>query len=129
MKIEKLLAEKAFPQIESKEHYERALAKLQLRMLRIQQGVYHDKRRVIIALEGVQAIGPLDDSLGRSLQGVRSEPQIGEGPVEVGVQVVGTIGPPPADGDRIGVHAHLGAQGRERLGDAAGLQGIGERGD
>ena len=45
------------------------------------------------------------------------------------MQVVGTVGPPPADGDRIGVHAHLGAQGRERLGDAAGLQGVGERGD
>jgi hypothetical protein len=68
-------------------------------------------------------------SHGRSLQGVRSEPQIGEGPVEVAVQVVGTVGPPPADGDRIGVHAHLGAQGRERLGDAAAYQGIGERGD
>jgi polyphosphate kinase 2 (PPK2 family) len=57
MKIEKLLAENAFPQIESKEHYEGALEKLQLRMLRIQQGIYHDKRRVIIALEGFDAAG------------------------------------------------------------------------
>lgn len=57
MKIEKLLAASAFPQIESKERYERALAKLQLRMLRIQQGIYHDKRRAIIALEGFDAAG------------------------------------------------------------------------
>jgi hypothetical protein len=32
-------------------------------------------------------------AVSRSLQGVRGEPQIGEGPVEVGVQVVGAIGP------------------------------------
>lgn len=33
------------------------LKKLQLRILRIQQGVYHSKKRVIIALEGVDASG------------------------------------------------------------------------
>jgi AMP-polyphosphate phosphotransferase len=57
MKLSKLLAKDAFPPLDSKEHYERALAKLQLRMLRIQQGIYHDKRRAIIALEGFDAAG------------------------------------------------------------------------
>lgn len=45
------------------------------------------------------------------------------------MQVVGAVASPPADGDRVGVHAHLGAQGRDRLGDAAGPEGVGERGD
>jgi polyphosphate kinase 2 (PPK2 family) len=57
MKLSKLLKENDFPEMESKDHYEKVLAKLQLRMLRIQQGIYHDKRRAIIALEGFDAAG------------------------------------------------------------------------
>lgn len=57
MKLSSLLSENEFPEMASKEHYEKVLAKLQLRMLRIQQGIYHDKRRAIVALEGFDAAG------------------------------------------------------------------------
>lgn len=56
----------------------------------------------------------------RSLQGVRGESQILEGPVEMGVEIVSAIGSPAADRDGIDVHADLGAQCRKLLGDAAG---------
>lgn len=57
MDLSTLIANDDFPRMESKQCYERALARLQLRMLRIQQGIYHSKRRAIISLEGFDASG------------------------------------------------------------------------
>lgn len=42
---------------ESKKSYEKRLAELQMRMLRIQQTYYHDKRRAVLVFEGWDASG------------------------------------------------------------------------
>ncbi len=55
--LSRLLAKDAFPAISSKEVYERRLDELQRRMLLIQQGVFHARRRAIIAFEGFDAAG------------------------------------------------------------------------
>jgi polyphosphate kinase 2 (PPK2 family) len=55
--LSRLLAKDAFPEVASKEVYERRLDELQRRMLLIQQGLFHARRRAIIAVEGFDAAG------------------------------------------------------------------------
>jgi len=55
--LSRLLAKGAFPEIASKRVYERRLEELQRRMLLIQQGLFHSRRRAIIAIEGFDAAG------------------------------------------------------------------------
>jgi polyphosphate kinase 2 (PPK2 family) len=54
MKLSKLLKKKTFPSADSAEE---ALGDLQLKMLRIQQGIWHSRRRVIVIFEGFDAAG------------------------------------------------------------------------
>ncbi len=46
-----------FPEIASKDVYERRLDELQRQMLLVQQGLYHSRRRAVIAIEGFDASG------------------------------------------------------------------------
>jgi AMP-polyphosphate phosphotransferase len=55
--LSRLLAKDAFPTVASKKAYDRSLEELQRRMLLVQQGIFHAKRRVIIAIEGFDASG------------------------------------------------------------------------
>ncbi len=55
--LSKLLAKDAFPEVASKHLYERRLEELQKRILLIQQGLFHTRRRAIIAVEGFDAAG------------------------------------------------------------------------
>jgi AMP-polyphosphate phosphotransferase len=55
--LKKLLDEKSFPSIDKKDEYEKRLKALQLEMLRIQLGLFHAKKRAIIAFEGFDASG------------------------------------------------------------------------
>jgi polyphosphate kinase 2 (PPK2 family) len=55
--LSRLLSKGAFPEISSKHVYERRLEELQRRMLLIQQGLFHARRRAIIAVEGFDAAG------------------------------------------------------------------------
>ena len=55
--LSRLLSKRAFPEISSKHVYERRLEELQRRMLLIQQGLFHARRRAIIAVEGFDAAG------------------------------------------------------------------------
>ncbi len=52
-----LLKNGRFPRIENDHSYEKRIQGLQLRILRIQQGVWHQKKRAIIAFEGFDASG------------------------------------------------------------------------
>lgn len=55
--LSRLLAKRDFPQIATKDAYERRLEALQRRMLLVQQGLYHARRRAVIAFEGFDAAG------------------------------------------------------------------------
>jgi AMP-polyphosphate phosphotransferase len=55
--LSRLLAKGAFPEVASKDVYERRLEELQRRMLLIQQGLFHTRERAIIAIEGFDASG------------------------------------------------------------------------
>jgi polyphosphate kinase 2 (PPK2 family) len=55
--LSRLLARKAFPAIASKRAYEDRLEALQRRMLLVQQGLYHSRRRAVVAIEGFDASG------------------------------------------------------------------------
>jgi polyphosphate kinase 2 (PPK2 family) len=74
-----------FPAVASKEVYERRLEELQRRMLLVQQGVFHARRRAVIAIEGFDASGK-----GGAIRRLTAplDPR--------GVKVV-PIGPPTAD--------------------------------
>jgi len=54
--LSKHLKKKKFPLLDKKE-YDIQLDALQLEMLRIQQGIWHQKRRAVIAIEGFDAAG------------------------------------------------------------------------
>ena len=54
--LSELLESDHFPKVD-KEKYDDEIAALQLKMLRAQQGIYHAKRRVILAFEGFDAAG------------------------------------------------------------------------
>jgi polyphosphate kinase 2 (PPK2 family) len=55
--LSRLLAAAAFPAASSKQAYERRLEQLQKRMLLVQQGIFHARRRAIVAIEGFDASG------------------------------------------------------------------------
>lgn len=55
--LSRLLSSSAFPSVASKDVYERRLDELQRRMVLVQQGIFHAKRRAIIAIEGFDASG------------------------------------------------------------------------
>lgn len=55
--LSRLLAKDRFPEVGSKRQYERGLEELQRRMLLVQQGIFHARRRVIVAIEGFDAAG------------------------------------------------------------------------
>ena len=74
-----------FPTVPSKDVYERRLEELQRRMLLVQQGVFHARRRAIIAIEGFDASGK-GGAIRRITEAI--DPR--------GVRVV-PIGPPTAD--------------------------------
>jgi AMP-polyphosphate phosphotransferase len=83
--LSRLLAKDAFPEVASKNVYERRLEELQRRMLLIQQGLFHARQRAIIAIEGFDAAGK-GGAIRRLTEGV--DPR--------GVRVV-PIGPPSQD--------------------------------
>ncbi len=83
--LSRMLREDRFPAIASKRLYERKLEALQRRMLVIQQGIFHARRRAIIAIEGFDAAGK-GGAIRRLTEGV--DPR--------GVKVV-PIGPPTED--------------------------------
>jgi polyphosphate kinase 2 (PPK2 family) len=56
-KLSKLLHTKDFPHLKNNKKNGDHLKDLQLRMLRIQQGIWHGKKRVMIAFEGFDAAG------------------------------------------------------------------------
>ncbi len=55
--LSRLLAKDAFPAVPSKQAYQRRLEELQRRMVLVQQGMFHGRRRAIVALEGFDAAG------------------------------------------------------------------------
>jgi polyphosphate kinase 2 (PPK2 family) len=55
--LSRLLSRGEFPAVPSKEVYERKVEELQRRMLLVQQGIFHARRRAVIALEGFDAAG------------------------------------------------------------------------
>jgi AMP-polyphosphate phosphotransferase len=55
--LSRLLSQGVFPEVSSKQVYERRLEELQRRMLLIQQGLFHSGKRAIIAVEGFDAAG------------------------------------------------------------------------
>lgn len=55
--LSRLLAKGVFPAISSKQVYEERLEELQRRMLLVQQGIFHARRRAIVAIEGFDASG------------------------------------------------------------------------
>lgn len=55
--LRKILAQKKFPKVPDSEATDEQLKRLQLEFLRIQQGVYLQKKRVIIVFEGFDAAG------------------------------------------------------------------------
>ena len=57
LSLSRLLKSDEFPKLESDEAHGAELKELQLKMLRIQQGVWHQKKRVILAFEGFDAAG------------------------------------------------------------------------
>jgi polyphosphate kinase 2 (PPK2 family) len=83
--LSRLLSTDAFPEVASKEVYERRLEELQRRMLLVQQGIFHGRRRAIIAIEGFDASGK-GGAIRRLTEAI--DPR--------GVRVV-PVGPPSAD--------------------------------
>jgi polyphosphate kinase 2 (PPK2 family) len=83
--LSRLLASKAFPSVASKDVYERRLDELQRRMVLVQQGLFHARRRAIVAIEGFDASGK-GGAIRRLTQAI--DPR--------GVRVV-PIGPPAED--------------------------------
>ena len=55
--LSRLLSKGEFPAVASKEVYERRVEELQRRMLLVQQGLFHARRRAVIAFEGFDASG------------------------------------------------------------------------
>jgi polyphosphate kinase 2 (PPK2 family) len=55
--LSRLLSRGAFPALASRDVYEERLEALQRRMLLVQQGVFHGRRRAVIAVEGFDASG------------------------------------------------------------------------
>jgi AMP-polyphosphate phosphotransferase len=55
--LSRLLAAKAFPAVASKDAYEKRLEELQRRMLLVEQGIFHARRRAVVAIEGFDASG------------------------------------------------------------------------
>jgi len=55
--LSRLLRSDRFPRVRSKDAYQRRIEELQVRMLRIQQGIFHSGARAVIALEGFDAAG------------------------------------------------------------------------
>jgi len=55
--LSRLLSRRALPQVASKSVYEERLDALQARVLLVQQGVFHSRRRAVIAVEGFDASG------------------------------------------------------------------------
>jgi polyphosphate kinase 2 (PPK2 family) len=55
--LSRLLSRGAFPAVSSKEVYERRVEELQRRMLLVQQGMFHGRRRAVIVFEGFDAAG------------------------------------------------------------------------
>jgi polyphosphate kinase 2 (PPK2 family) len=56
-KLSKLLHDKEFPKLKSSKKSDQHLKDLQFKMLRIQQGIWHQKKRAIIVFEGFDAAG------------------------------------------------------------------------
>ncbi len=56
-RLKRLLEKDRFPKVAKGKEYEARLKKLQLRMLRVQQGIWHQKQRAIIVFEGFDAAG------------------------------------------------------------------------
>lgn len=83
--LSRVLANGAFPEVASKRVYEQRLEELQRRMLLIQQGLFHDRGRAVIAIEGFDASGK-GGAIRRLTEAI--DPR--------GVKVV-PIGPPSAD--------------------------------
>lgn len=83
--LSRLLGRSTFPAVASKQLYERRLEKLQRRMLLVQQGLYHARRRAIVAIEGFDASGK-----GGAIR------RLSEAVDPRGIRVV-PIGPPSAD--------------------------------
>ena len=57
LSYKKLLKTKKFPQLENNGEHLKKLRVLQEKMLFIQRGIYHQKERVIIVFEGMDAGG------------------------------------------------------------------------
>ena len=57
LSLEKLLKSEKFPKLKESEKSDKHLRALQLNMLRIQQGIWHRKKRAIIVFEGFDAAG------------------------------------------------------------------------
>ncbi len=55
--LSRLLSRDEFPAVASKDVYERRVEELQRRMLLVQQGLFHARRRAVIAIEGFDASG------------------------------------------------------------------------
>ena len=55
--LSRLLSRGEFPAVASKEVYERKVEELQRRMLLVQQGIFHGRKRAVIAIEGFDAAG------------------------------------------------------------------------
>jgi polyphosphate kinase 2 (PPK2 family) len=55
--LSRLLSKGEFPAVSSKDAYERRVEELQRRMLLVEQGLFHSRRRAVIALEGFDASG------------------------------------------------------------------------
>jgi polyphosphate kinase 2 (PPK2 family) len=83
--LSRLLASGAFPAVASKDLYQARLERLQRRMLLVQQGIFHARRRAIVAIEGFDAAGK-GGAIRRLTEGV--DPR--------GVDVV-PMGPPAPD--------------------------------
>ena len=56
-RLSKLLKHKKFPQLKSTKETDQDLKDLQLQILRIQQGIWHQKKRAILVFEGFDAAG------------------------------------------------------------------------
>lgn len=57
LSLSKLLRSQSFPKIARLKQADSQVKDLQLKMLRVQQGVWHQKRRVIVVFEGFDAAG------------------------------------------------------------------------
>jgi polyphosphate kinase 2 (PPK2 family) len=55
--LSKILHSRSFPKVTQSKQAEKQLSELQLEMLRVQQGVWHQRSRVVIVFEGFDAAG------------------------------------------------------------------------